>query len=59
MAWFTAQLLGPYVKKGRKISAEDLLPDVFTGEARTKPRTREEAREEAKKLREELEGKQR
>lgn len=60
LAWFTAQLLGPHLKKGRKIEIDSLLPDEMTDRGSTgrkKPLTKAEARDEARKLREELEGK--
>jgi len=48
LAWFVSHLLRPYLKRGRTIDPEALLPESMR--RRKKSRTKEEARRELREL---------
>ena len=48
LAWFVSYLLRPYVKRGRTIDPDMLLPESMR--KKRKPRTKEEAQKELREL---------
>ena len=48
LAWFTSYLLQPYIKRGRTIDPETLLPKSMR--RKMKPRTKDEVRRELEEI---------